>query len=69
MVDMKVNSHKSIIFGLNADVGFLEAAADFLQCKLGALPFIYLGLLVGANPRRAETWRPIIDKVKRRLSS
>lgn len=66
---LKANFQKSSIFGLNVDHCFLMAAADFLHCRIDSLPFVYLGLPVGANPRRAETWRPIIDKVKRRLSS
>lgn len=44
-------------------------AAYFLNCKRGKLPFVYLGLPVGANPRRLSTWQPVFDKVYRRLSS
>ena len=31
-------------------------------------PFRYLGILAGANPRREETWDPIIDKIKKKLN-
>ena len=31
-------------------------------------PFVYLGLLIGANLRRAETWEPIVAKFQRELS-
>jgi hypothetical protein len=33
------------------------------------IPFSYLGLLVGANPRRASTWDPVVDRLRKRLRS
>ena len=33
-----------------------------------SLPIRYLGILAGANPRREETWDPIIDKIKKKLN-
>lgn len=30
---------------------------------------MFLGILVGVNPRRRETWNPILAKLRRRLSS
>ncbi|MCI04766.1 RNA-directed DNA polymerase (Reverse transcriptase) [Trifolium medium] len=39
-------------------------------------PFLFLivaeglaGIPVGANPRRAETWRPVVEAMSKRLSS
>ncbi|KHN24682.1 hypothetical protein glysoja_029751, partial [Glycine soja] len=32
------------------------------------LPFVYLGIPIGANPRRARVWEPIIQKCERRLA-
>jgi hypothetical protein len=66
---LKVNFHKSKLFGINLEDGFLDVAAGFLKCRIGNFPFIYLGLPVGANPRRPSTWKPVIDVVKCRLSS
>jgi hypothetical protein len=34
---------------------FLESASTFLNCRCGVFPFSYLGLPVGANPRRVAT--------------
>lgn len=31
-------------------------------------PLKYLGLPLGANPSRRQTWKPIIDKVKKKLA-
>lgn len=39
-----------------------------LGCKLGKVPFLYLGLPVGGNPRRLSFWDPIVNRIKSRLS-
>jgi hypothetical protein len=66
---LKVNFHKSNIFGVNVHNSFLEGAASFLHCKVRSLPFTYLGLPVGANPRRACTWKPVVEAIENRLLS
>jgi hypothetical protein len=52
---LKVNFSKSILIGVNVSTNFLHVAENFLHCKLGSLPFTYLGLPVGANPRLSST--------------
>jgi hypothetical protein len=66
---LKVNFSKSRLFGVNIPPNFLEGAASFLHCIIGSLPFIYLGLPVGANPRRTSTWDPVIKTIEKRLFS
>jgi hypothetical protein len=44
-------------------------ASRFLNCRIGRTLFKYLGLPVGANPRRLATWRLMIDVLKNRLNS
>ena len=39
-----------------------------LNCKLMKFPFNYLGIPIVANPRKEEMWKPIIEKVKKKLS-
>lgn len=36
---------------------------------MGAVPFKFLGIPIGANPRRSSTWKPITDSIKARLNS
>lgn len=50
---LKVNFHKSSLISLNVEERFNCAAARFLNCKQGGIPFKYLGLPVGANPRKS----------------
>ncbi|GAU32684.1 hypothetical protein TSUD_145580 [Trifolium subterraneum] len=64
---LKVNFWKSSIMGVNVSHDFLVMASGFLNCRIGNLPFKYLGLPVGANPRLSTTWAPMLDLLKRRL--
>jgi hypothetical protein len=66
---LKVNFSKSCLMGVNVPNSFLQGAASFLNCKLGSIPFIYLGLPVGANPRLASTWDSVVKTIENRLIS
>lgn len=66
---LKVNFQESNIIDLNVEEQFMEAATLFLNCKICDVPFTYLGIPLGANPRRSESWQPMVDKLRRRLSS
>ncbi|MCI68054.1 cytochrome P450, partial [Trifolium medium] len=41
----------------------------FLNCRVGTVPFKYLGLPIGANPKSLSTWEPMIDSLRKRLGS
>ena len=64
---MKVNFHKSKLIGVNVQHDFMDKASDFLHCRIGSLPFQFLGIPVGASPRKTETWKPMIEALKSRL--
>jgi hypothetical protein len=66
---IKINFWKSCLLGVNVSDEFLERGCSFLNCKRGVVPFKYLGLPVGANPKRIVTWEPLLDQIKRRLNS
>lgn len=65
---LKVNFSKSCLIGINVPRNFLEMACNFLNCAEGNLPFNYLGLPIGANPRRLSTWEPLLEHVVKRLN-
>ncbi|GAU25276.1 hypothetical protein TSUD_17890 [Trifolium subterraneum] len=65
---LKVNFAKSCVMGVNVSSDFLGLAEHFLHCRTGSLPFMYLGLPVGANPRKEITWRPLLDTLAKRLN-
>lgn len=64
----KINYHKSSFMGVNVEESFLYLTTEFLNCKVGSIPFKYL-VPVGANPRRASTWQPLIEALTKRLLS
>nr|XP_043615758.1 uncharacterized protein LOC122587654 [Erigeron canadensis] len=39
-----------------------------IGCKVESLPFKYLGIPIGASPKRVSTWEPIISKFRKRLT-
>ena len=43
--------------------------ANMIGCLLVQLPVKYLGIPLGANMRRAESWQYIIEKVRKKLGS
>lgn len=65
---LKVNFHKSCLFGINVGGDFLLASSNFLSCNHGQLPFSYLGLPTGANPKKFSTCQPV-DVMRKRLST
>ena len=65
---LKVNFHKSMLVGVNIQDSWLAEAASILHCKLGRVPFLYLGLPIGGDPRKLKFWQPLIDRIKSKLS-
>ncbi|CAJ2677955.1 unnamed protein product [Trifolium pratense] len=66
---LRINFVKSKLYGINIDVNFLEAGSSFLSCSSDSIPFKFLGIPVGANPRRRETWKSVVDVISNKLSS
>jgi hypothetical protein len=66
---LKVNFWKSSLMGINVSQEFMTLASTFLNCKTRVVSFKYLGLPVGANPRRMMTWEPLLESLRKRLST
>ncbi|GAU35782.1 hypothetical protein TSUD_56590 [Trifolium subterraneum] len=64
---LKVNFHKSMLFGVNVNSSWLHEAASVMYCKHGCLPFLYLVLPIGGDSRRLQFWKPLLDKIHKRL--
>lgn len=54
---------------ININSHFLEVASSFLGCRSDKKEFIFLGIPIGSNPRRTNTWIPLLNNVRRRLST
>ncbi|CAJ2652400.1 unnamed protein product [Trifolium pratense] len=68
MSGLKVNFNKSMLVGVNIPESWLCEAASTLCCKVGKIPFLYLGLQIGGDPRRLVFWEQILTRLKNRLS-
>jgi hypothetical protein len=68
MSGLKVNFNKSMLVGINIAESWLNEAASILNCKVGKVPFLYLGLSIGGNPSRLAFWEPVLHTIKSRLT-
>jgi len=67
MSGLKVNFHKSMLVGVNVSDSWLVEAASILNCKVGRVPFLHLGISIGGNPSRIAFWDPVMHSIKSRL--
>ena len=65
---LKINFAKSSFGSIGMPDVWKQSAAEYLNCNLLATPFVYLGIPIGANPRKGQMWEPIIHKCERRLA-
>ena len=66
---LKVNFAKSSMIPLNISNEEALRLATLLGCKLGELPFTYLGLPLGTTRPRIVDLLPLVDNIERRLSA
>ncbi|GJR22496.1 RNA-directed DNA polymerase, eukaryota, reverse transcriptase zinc-binding domain protein [Tanacetum coccineum] len=65
---LKINIHKSNVYGLGVSSNEVEVMASYTGCEAGFFSFTYLGLPIGSNMSRIANWQPLIDRFKARLS-
>ncbi|XP_058747108.1 uncharacterized protein LOC131620105 [Vicia villosa] len=68
LVGLRVNMWKSKLYGIEMDQHFMQAASQFLCCKLDQIPFKFLGVIVGGNPRSITFWEPVLVNMRAKLS-
>ncbi|GJZ76719.1 putative RNA-directed DNA polymerase, eukaryota, reverse transcriptase zinc-binding domain protein [Tanacetum coccineum] len=66
---LKINIHKSNIFGIGVTTDEISSMASWTSCAAGCFPFTYLGLPIGANMNLTSSWQILIDRFQKRLSS
>jgi len=67
MLGLQINFHKNMLVGVNIVDSWLQEVAFVLRCKVGRLPFLYLGLLIWRDARRLNILETLLDRI--RLSS
>ena len=65
---LKINFAKSCFGAIGMSERWTSEAARCLNCSQLSFPFVYLGIPIGANPRRDHMWEPIINKCERALA-
>ncbi|XP_021991090.1 uncharacterized protein LOC110887832 [Helianthus annuus] len=65
---LKVKQRKCKLYGIGVDETEVSRMAALLNCEAGKLPFLYLGVPIGANMKRKVFWAPVIDRLKSKLS-
>lgn len=69
MFGLKVNFHKSKVYGIQISDWLMEASLSFLACDIDEPPFKFLGVKVGRNPRKIFVWRDLIIQIKNTLEN
>ncbi|XP_028101367.1 uncharacterized protein LOC114300710 [Camellia sinensis] len=57
------------VYGVGVQEVVLADFVEKLNCQSKRLPFMYLGLPLGASPKRGSIWLPVINKFKSKLAS
>ena len=64
---LKVNVGKSEIVPIR-EVTNIHNLATILQCRVGSLPMIYLGMPLGTSYTTASIWNPILERMEKKLA-
>ena len=64
---LKINYAKSCFGAFGVSDQWKSDTAKYLNCSLLTIPFTYLGIPIGANPRRTQMWNYIVHKYERKL--
>ena len=64
---LALNLDKSALIPINCLEEKVDRMKECFDCSEATLPITYLGIPLGANPRRVATWRPIINKIEKKL--
>ena len=68
MTGLRINYGKSVLIPMGCGEEWIEDILVTLKCGVAKLPISYLGIPLGANPKKSSTWKPIIEKVEKRLA-
>ncbi|GJZ63602.1 hypothetical protein Tco_0620023 [Tanacetum coccineum] len=60
---LKINLHKSKLMGIGVSSNVVAAAASLIGCSILTAPFNYLGVKVGSNMSRINSWDDVISKI------
>ena len=65
---LKVNFIKSKIGGVGVTKNYLQRFSKMLNCDTMQLPFSYLGMPIGDNPKKHYMWKDVVEKIRKKLA-
>ncbi|GKV46080.1 hypothetical protein SLEP1_g53092 [Rubroshorea leprosula] len=65
---LKINYAKSQLMSTNVEKEWTTEMAYLLNCKIGKIPFKYLGTHVGGNSRSISHWKGLVETFEKKLS-
>lgn len=65
---LRINLCKSKTYGIGVNDHFKQAS-QFLLCCIYKIPFKFLGIHVDSNPRRCDCLRPVVEGIRRKIST
>ena len=68
MAGLSINYDKPALIPLNCSEDKVRELKKSMECEVSALLITYLGIPLGANSRRVATWKPILNKIEKKLS-
>ena len=66
---LKINFHKSNLAIINIEKTSFDCCARILNCSQMTLPFKYLSMVIGGNPKKGQFWEHVVNKIRIKLSS
>ena len=67
MSGLNINFNKLALITFGCEEAWVEEIRRMMHCLVVKLPIAYLGIPLGASPHRVETWKLMIEKIKKRL--
>ena len=64
---LKVNFSKSSLLPINVDDEKATLLAETIGCKVGSMPFTYLGLPVGTTRPSVQEYMPMLNRIEKRI--
>ena len=68
MFSLNINYSKYVIIPMGCKEDDAIHLAKILICKLLKMLVMHLGIPLRANPRKVSTWKPMIEKIDKRIA-
>ena len=68
-IGLKINFHKSTLIPINCEPDCYNDIASIFGCKVGSMPFTYMGLPLGITKPTVQDLMPLVCTMERRMTS